>query len=254
MASPVLSNMPHHVAIVMDGNGRWAGKRFLPRIAGHKQGVTALRCCVKACVARGIGVLTVFAFSSENWNRPAEEVSGLMDLLARAVTGEVAELKNNGVQLHFVGDRHRLSAAMQTALSDAEDSTASNSGLVLNICFNYGGRWDIAQAAQKVVDSGQPITEVALDRALALAHVPDPDLIIRTGGELRISNFLLWQAAYAELHFTDKLWPEFDEAALDDAIGVFRSRERRFGQTSAQLSNEPETLAPDSSGQPMKAA
>lgn len=254
MASPVLSNMPHHVAIVMDGNGRWAGKRFLPRIAGHKQGVTALRRCVKACAARGIGVLTVFAFSSENWNRPAEEVSGLMDLLVRAVTSEVAELKQNGVQLHFVGDRHRLSAAMQMAFSDAEDSTASNTGLVLNICFNYGGRWDIAQAAQKVVDSGQPITEVALDRALALAHVPDPDLLIRTGGELRISNFLLWQAAYAELYFTDKLWPEFDEAALDDAIGVFRTRERRFGQTSAQLSNEPEILAPDSSGLPMKAA
>lgn len=235
MASPVLSNMPHHVAIVMDGNGRWAAKRFLPRIAGHKQGVTALRHCVKACVKRGIGVLTVFAFSSENWNRPHEEVSGLMDLLARAVTSEVAELKQNGVRLHFVGDRQRLSDTMQAAFSNAEASTASNIGLVLNICFNYGGRWDIAQAAQKVADSGQPITELALDRALALAHVSDPDLFIRTGGELRISNFLLWQAAYAELHFTDKLWPEFDEAALDEAIAAFRSRERRFGQTSAQL-------------------
>ena len=254
MASTVLSNMPHHVAIVMDGNGRWAGKRFLPRIAGHKQGVTALRRCVKACVARGIGVLTVFAFSSENWNRPAEEVSGLMDLLARAVTSEVAELKQNGVQLHFVGDRHRLSAAMQLAFSEAEASTSLNAGLVLNICFNYGGRWDIAQAAQKVADSGQPITELALDRALALAHVPDPDLLIRTGGELRISNFLLWQAAYAELHFTDKLWPEFDDTALDEAIAVFRSRERRFGQTSAQLSNDSEALAPDLAGQPKKVA
>jgi undecaprenyl diphosphate synthase len=253
MASPVLSNMPHHVAIVMDGNGRWAGKRFLPRIAGHKQGVTALRRCVKACVTRGIGVLTVFAFSSENWNRPAEEVSGLMDLLARAVTSEVAELKQNGVRLHFVGDRQRLSATMQTAFSHAEDSTASNAGLVLNVCFNYGGRWDIAQAAQKVAASGQPISELALDRALALAHVPDPDLIIRTGGELRISNFLLWQAAYAELHFTDKLWPEFDDAALDEAIAVFRSRERRFGQTSAQLSNEPEEIALAIPDQPMKA-
>jgi len=254
MAATVLSNMPHHVAIVMDGNGRWAGKRFLPRIAGHKQGVTALRRCVKACVARGIGVLTVFAFSSENWNRPAEEVSGLMDLLARAVTSEVAELKQNGVQLHFVGDRHRLSAAVQLAFSEAEASTSLNAGLVLNICFNYGGRWDIAQAAQKIADSGQPITELALDRALALAHVPDPDLLIRTGGELRISNFLLWQAAYAELHFTDKLWPEFDDAALDDAIAVFRSRERRFGQTSAQLSNDSEALAPDLAGQPKKVA
>ena len=253
MTAPVLSNMPHHVAIVMDGNGRWAGKRFLPRIAGHKQGVTALRRCVKACVSRGIGVLTVFAFSSENWNRPQEEVSGLMDLLARAVTSEVAELQQNGVRLHFVGDRQRLTAAMQTAFSHAEVRTASNSGLVLNVCINYGGRWDIAQSAQKVADSGQPITELALDRALALAHVPDPDLFIRTGGELRISNFLLWQAAYAELHFTDKLWPEFDEAALDEAIAVFRSRERRFGQTSAQLSVPPDTTTPASPGQPMKA-
>ena len=247
MTSPVLSNIPHHVAIVMDGNGRWAGKHFLPRIAGHKQGVTALRRCVKACVTRGIGVLTVFAFSSENWNRPPEEVSGLMDLLARAVTSEVADLKQNGVRLHFVGDRQRLSVAMQTAFNNAEVSTESNTRLVLNICFNYGGRWDIAQAAQKVADSGQPITEMALDRALALSHVPDPDLFIRTGGELRISNFLLWQAAYAELHFTDKLWPEFDDAALDEAIAVFRTRERRFGQTSAQLIST-------ATGQPMKAA
>ena len=241
--------MPQHVAIVMDGNGRWAAKRFLPRIAGHQQGVVALRRCVKACVERGIGVLTVFAFSSENWNRPAEEVSGLMDLLVRSVASEVPELQKNGVQLHFVGERQRLSANMQAALSSAELSTASQSRLVLNVCFNYGGRWDIAQAAHKVAASGQPITELAIDRALALAHVPDPDLLIRTGGELRISNFLLWQAAYAELHFTGKLWPEFDEAALDEAIAVFRTRERRFGQTSAQLAGKPE--APD---QPMKAA
>ena len=241
--------MPQHVAIVMDGNGRWAAKRFLPRIAGHQQGVVALRRCVTACVERGIGVLTVFAFSSENWNRPPEEVSGLMDLLVRAVASEVPELQKNGVRLHFVGERQRLTASMQAALSSAELSTASQSRLVLNVCFNYGGRWDIAQAAQKVAASGQALTELAIDRALALAHVPDPDLLIRTGGELRISNFLLWQAAYAELHFTGKLWPEFDEAALDEAIAVFRTRERRFGQTSAQLAGEPE--APD---QPMKAA
>jgi undecaprenyl diphosphate synthase len=249
MVPPLPSNMPQHVAIVMDGNGRWAAKRFLPRIAGHQQGVVALRRCVKACVERGIGVLTVFAFSSENWNRPAEEVSGLMDLLVRAVASEVPELQKNGVRLHFVGERQRLSANMQAALSSAELSTASQSRLVLNVCFNYGGRWDIAQAAQKVVASGQPITELAIDRALALAHVPDPDLLIRTGGELRISNFLLWQAAYAELHFTGKLWPEFDEAALDEAIAVFRTRERRFGQTSAQLAGEPAA-----SDQSMKAA
>ena len=249
MAPPLPSNMPQHVAIVMDGNGRWAAKRFLPRIAGHNQGVLALRRCVKACVERGIGVLTVFAFSSENWNRPAEELSSLMDLLVRAVASEVPDLQKNGVQLHFVGERQSLTASMQAALSSAELSTASQSRLVLNVCFNYGGRWDIAQAAHKVAASGQPLSELAIDRALALAHVPDPDLLIRTGGELRISNFLLWQAAYAELHFTGKLWPEFDEAALDEAIAVFRTRERRFGQTSAQLAGEPD--APD---QPMKAA
>jgi undecaprenyl diphosphate synthase len=227
--------MPQHVAIVMDGNGRWAAKRFLPRLAGHQQGVAALRRCVKACVERGVGVLTVFAFSSENWNRPAEEVSSLMELLVHAVVNEVPDLQKNGVRLYFVGDRQRLSAKVQAALSSAELSTASQSRMVLNVCFNYGGRWDMAQAAQKVAASGQPITELAIDRALALAHVPDPDLLIRTGGELRISNFLLWQAAYAELHFCDKLWPEFDETALDEALNVYRSRERRFGQSSAQI-------------------
>jgi undecaprenyl diphosphate synthase len=235
MASNALHNMPQHVAIVMDGNGRWAAKRFLPRLAGHQQGVAALRRCVKACVERGVGVLTVFAFSSENWNRPAEEVSSLMELLVHAVVNEVPDLQKNGVRLYFVGDRQRLSAKVQAALSSAELSTASQSRMVLNVCFNYGGRWDMAQAAQKVAASGQPITELAIDRALALAHVPDPDLLIRTGGELRISNFLLWQAAYSELHFCDKLWPEFDEAALDEALNVYRSRERRFGQSSAQI-------------------
>jgi len=235
MASNALHNMPQHVAIVMDGNGRWAAKRFLPRLAGHQQGVAALRRCVKACVERGVGVLTVFAFSSENWNRPAEEVSSLMELLVHAVVNEVPDLQKNGVRLYFVGDRQRLSAKVQAALSSAELSTASQSRMVLNVCFNYGGRWDMAQAAQKVAASGQPITELAIDRALALAHVPDPDLLIRTGGELRISNFLLWQAAYAELHFCDKLWPEFDENALDEALQVYRSRERRFGQSSAQI-------------------
>jgi undecaprenyl diphosphate synthase len=235
MASNALLNMPQHVAIVMDGNGRWAAKRFLPRLAGHQQGVAALRRCVKACVERGVGVLTVFAFSSENWNRPAEEVSSLMELLVHAVVNEVPDLQKNGVRLYFVGDRQRLSAKVQAALSSAELSTASQSRMVLNVCFNYGGRWDMAQAAQKVAASGQPITELAIDRALALAHVPDPDLLIRTGGELRISNFLLWQAAYAELHFCDKLWPEFDETALDEALNVYRGRERRFGQSSAQI-------------------
>ncbi|MEO7160666.1 MAG: polyprenyl diphosphate synthase [Polaromonas sp.] len=227
--------VPHHVAIVMDGNGRWANKRFLPRIAGHKQGVDALSRCVKACLERGIGVLTVFAFSSENWNRPSEEVSGLMDLLVFALAKQVPSLNANGVQLHFVGDRQRLSEKVQAGLAQAELSTAGNQRLIFNVCFNYGGRWDIAQAAQKLASRGEAITEQSLDRAMALAHVPDPDLLIRTGGELRISNFLLWQAAYSELYFSDKLWPEFDEAALDQAMAAYSARERRFGQTSAQL-------------------
>jgi undecaprenyl diphosphate synthase len=227
--------VPHHVAIVMDGNGRWATKRFLPRIAGHKQGVDALRACVQACADRGIGVLTVFAFSSENWNRPAEEVSGLMDLLAMALTREVPKLQENGVRLYFVGDRQQLSDNVQSALAQAEAETAHNERMIFNVCFNYGGRWDITQAAQKLASSGQQITEMSMDRAMALAHVPDPDLLIRTGGELRISNFLLWQAAYSELYFSDKLWPDFDCAALDEALSFFNGRERRFGLTSAQL-------------------
>ena len=235
MTLPIAPAAPHHVAIVMDGNGRWATKRFLPRIAGHKQGVDALRACVQACIDRGIAVLTVFAFSSENWNRPAEEVSGLMDLLGMALSREVPRLQINGVRMHFAGDRQQLSSKVQAGLLQAESDTSGNSRLILNVCFNYGGRWDIAQAAQKLVSRGEPITEMSLDRAMALAHVPDPDLLIRTGGELRISNFLLWQAAYSELHFSDKLWPDFDAAALDEAIAFFNGRERRFGQTSAQL-------------------
>ena len=235
--------VPHHVAIVMDGNGRWATKRFLPRIAGHKKGVDTLRACVRACSDRGIAVLTVFAFSSENWNRPAEEVSGLMDLLGMALTREVPKLQESGVRLYFVGDRQPLSPKVQVALSQAEADTAHNERMIFNVCFNYGGRWDIAQAAQKLVNSGQAITELSLDRAMALAHVPDPDLLIRTGGELRISNFLLWQVAYSELYFSDKLWPDFDAVALDDAIAFFSGRERRFGQTSAQL---PSNQAPHS--------
>lgn len=219
----------------MDGNGRWATKRFLPRVAGHKQGVDSLSRCVQACIDRGIGVLTVFAFSSENWNRPPEEVSGLMELLVLSLAREVPRLKANGVRLHFVGDRARLSGKVQVGLADAELNTAPNSRLVFNVCFNYGGRWDIAQAAQKLAASGQAITEMSLDRAMALAHVPDPDLLIRTGGEYRISNFMLWQAAYSELHFSARLWPDFDEAALDEAIAVFQGRERRFGQTPAQV-------------------
>ena len=204
-------------------------------MAGHKQGVDALRRTVQACIDRGVPVLTVFAFSSENWNRPPDEVSGLMDLLALALGREVPRLHENGVRLHFPGNRAALSARVQQALADAERTTAGNRKLVLNVCFNYGGRWDVAQAARRLAAEGREITEVALNEATALAHVGDPDLLIRTGGEMRISNFLLWQCAYSELFFTDCLWPDFDGEALDHALLAYASRERRFGQTSEQL-------------------
>ena len=229
--------IPHHIAIVMDGNGRWATRRYLPRVAGHRQGVESLRRCVRACSDRGVRVLTVFAFSSENWNRPPEEVSGLMELLAMALGREVPQLKHDGVRIHIVGDRSALSEKMRLGLTQAEATTAQNTRLILNVCFNYGGRWDIAQAAAKLAAHGEAITEASLDRAMALAHVPDPDLLIRTGGERRISNFLLWQAAYSELYFSDRLWPDFDEIALDEAIADYGRRERRFGLTSGQIAS-----------------
>ncbi len=231
-----MSQMPQHIAIVMDGNGRWATQHFLPRLAGHRQGVEALRQCVKSCAERGVAVLTVFAFSSENWQRPVDEVSGLMDIFVHSLTRQLPALQSDGVQLHFVGDRSGLSEKICAAMEQAERATQTNPKLIFNICFNYGGRWDIVQAAAKLVARGEAISEPALNRALALAHVPDPDLVIRTGGEQRISNFLLWQSAYSEFYFSDKLWPAFDEAELARAIETFTQRERRFGKTSAQLS------------------
>ena len=227
--------VPRHVAIVMDGNGRWAHKRLLPRLAGHRQGVESLRRCVRACAERGVAVLTVFAFSSENWNRPQDEVSGLMGMMAKALAREVPQLSRDGVRLYFVGERAGLSDSVQAGLAQAQAATAHNDRMVLNVCFNYGGRWDIAQAAARLAARGEPITEQSLHAAMAMAHVPDPDLIIRTGGEQRISNFLLWQAAYSELYFSDRLWPDFDEAALDEALACYGARERRFGRTSAQV-------------------
>lgn len=227
--------LPRHVAIVMDGNGRWAKRRNMPRVAGHKQGVEALRRVVQACLDRGIQVLTVFAFSSENWNRPADEVSGLMQLLGMALSREVPSLNKNGVRVFFPGAREGLSARVAQGLADAERASAGNTRLLLNVCFNYGGRWDIVQAARRLAAQGQEITESSLSAALALAHVPDPDLLIRTGGEMRISNFLLWQSAYTEFHFTPCLWPDFDEAALDAALADYAARERRFGKTPEQV-------------------
>lgn len=219
----------------MDGNGRWATRRFLPRVAGHRQGVESLRRCVQACLDRDVRVLTVFAFSSENWDRPQEEVSGLMSLMVGVLAKEVVPLKANGVSLRFIGALHALSDKVRRGLEQAEQDTSGNQRLVLNICFNYGGRWDIAQAARRLAEAGEPITEASLNGAMALSHVPDPDLVIRTGGEFRISNFLLWQSAYSEFVFSDKLWPEFDPAALDEAIASYGRRERRFGKTSDQV-------------------
>jgi len=226
---------PRHIAIVMDGNGRWAAKRFLPRIAGHRQGIEALRRVVAACVARKVEVLTVFAFSSENWKRPADEVSGLMSLLALALSKEVPKLQEDGVKLRIVGARELLSERVQLALFDAESKTSHNQKLLLNVCFNYGGRWDIAQAANKLALEGIAITEESIAQALSTAHCADPDLVIRTGGEMRLSNFLLWQAAYSELFFTEVLWPDFDAGSLDEALLAYGARERRFGMTSDQV-------------------
>lgn len=219
----------------MDGNGRWAKKRFFPRLAGHKQGVDSLRECVKDCLIRGVRVLTVFAFSSENWNRPPEEVSGLMELVVKALMREATALNEQGVRMFFVGDRAALSDNVIKVIAEAEVTTAANNRLIFNICLNYGGRWDIAQAASSLASSGAAITPESLDRAMAMSHVPDPDLFIRTGGEQRLSNFLLWQAAYSELYFSNKLWPDFDAAELDAAIAAYSGRERRFGKTSEQL-------------------
>lgn len=219
----------------MDGNGRWAKKRLMNRLLGHRQGVEALRLCISQCMKRGVSVLTVFAFSSENWNRPKEEVSGLMELMGKALTREVPRLHEAGVRVHLIGERSALSARMCQDLEQAEHLTCNNQRLILNVCFNYGGRWDMAQAAARLQQQGLPFTEDNLSSAMAMSHVPDPDLIIRTGGEYRISNFLLWQAAYSELYFSDILWPDFDAAALDTALADYAGRERRFGRTSAQV-------------------
>lgn len=227
--------MPRHVAIVMDGNGRWAKKRFLPRLAGHRQGYESLRRMVDLCLQRGIEVLTVFAFSSENWKRPVEEVSGLMDLLVKGLMREVPKLGEQGVRMEFPGERQGLSELVRSSLKQARAQTACNDRLVLNICFNYGGRWDIVQAAQQLALRGEAITEASLAAALSMAQVPDPDLVIRTGGEQRISNFMLWQSAYSEFYFSDKLWPDFDAAEFDRALACYAGRERRFGLISEQL-------------------
>jgi undecaprenyl diphosphate synthase len=230
---PQAGDVPRHVAIIMDGNGRWAQRRRLPRIAGHRRGAEAVRATVRACAERGIRYLTLFAFSSENWRRPAEEVALLMQLFQVALTSEVERMHKNGVRLKVVGDTRRFDPKIRTLIEQGERLTADNRRLTLTIAANYGGRWDILQALNKVKE--RPIDEAALAPHLAMAYAPEPDLFIRTGGEQRISNFLLWQLAYSELYFTETLWPDFDAAALDQAIVSYRSRERRFGRTSEQV-------------------
>ncbi len=216
----------------MDGNGRWAKKRFLPRFFGHKAGVDTLVKVVQACIARDIEHLTVFAFSSENWKRPSDEVSGLMGLVLAAVSRYLAKMGAMGVRIRIVGDRDAVSDKLRNAWNEAETTTAHNSKLTLNVAFNYGGRWDIVQACRKAIEAGVPaheLTEARLSEFMAMSYAPDPDLFIRTGGEVRISNFLLWQAAYTEFVFSDCLWPEFGDRELDAAIAAFHERDRRFG-------------------------
>ncbi len=236
------SGIPAHIAIVMDGNGRWALRRNRPRSMGHKAGLKALRIIIEHCGKLGVSELTVFAFSSENWSRPEQEVNRLMDLFMRALDREARELNENNVRIRFIGDVEAFSSALQHKINRAEAQTASNTRMTFNVAINYGGRWDIVQATRKLAEdcsSGllnpEDINEELLAKQISLNDSEDPDLLIRTGGEMRISNFLLWQSAYTELHFTPTLWPDFGPECLDRAIAVYQSRERRFGRTSEQV-------------------
>jgi undecaprenyl diphosphate synthase len=239
---PEVQEVPAHIAVIMDGNGRWARKRHLPRMVGHERGVAALRHVLAACAKRGVRYLTVFAFSSENWRRPEEEVSFLMSLFSRALEREVKELKENGVRLRVVGDLSGFSQRLRDMIHAAEAATADNDRFHLTVAANYGGRWDILQATRKmlladpsIATAQTPISEEMLAPHLSMSFAPEPDLFVRTGGEQRVSNFLLWQMAYTEFYFTDCFWPEFNEEQLDLAIRSYQRRERRFGRTSAQV-------------------
>jgi undecaprenyl diphosphate synthase len=235
---PAHGDVPRHVAIILDGNGRWARSRMLPRIAGHRRGLEAVRVTLENCAERGIEFLTLFAFSSENWRRPAEEVALLMQLFQAVLTSEVERMHRNGIRLKVVGDIRRFDPKIRLLIEQGERLTAENRRLTLTIAANYGGRWDILQALSRLAAAAPlpaEITEEKLAPYLAMSYAPEPDLFVRTGGEQRISNFLLWQLAYSELYFTDTLWPDFDAAALDKAITSYRSRERRFGRTSEQV-------------------
>ena len=240
---PAVSQVPRHIAIIMDGNGRWARKRLMPRVAGHSRGVEALRTVIRRCMERGVEYLTVFAFSSENWRRPADEVSFLMQLFVKSLQKEVAKLHSNGIRLRVVGDLARFDRALVELIERSEALTADNTRFTLTVAANYGGRWDILNAMATLMaahpERRDGFSEEELASALSMNYAPEPDLFIRTGGEQRISNFLLWELAYAELYFTPTLWPDFDAAALDEAIKSYTARERRFGRTSEQLVNAP---------------
>jgi undecaprenyl diphosphate synthase len=236
---PDAAAVPRHIAIIMDGNGRWAKQRFMPRVMGHQRGVEALREVVKACRSLGVEYLTVFAFSSENWRRPADEVSFLMSLFLKMLEHEVANLHQSNIRLKIIGDRSRFNDKLQQTMLDAEQLTANNTALTLTIAANYGGRWDVMNAVQAMLkehpQSAHNFAEEDLSPYLSMSDAPEPDLFIRTGGEQRISNFMLWQLAYTELYFTDVLWPAFGRTELEAAIASYQKRERRFGRTSEQL-------------------
>jgi undecaprenyl diphosphate synthase len=233
--------LPRHIAIIMDGNGRWASARGLPRPAGHKAGLAPVRLCIEECSRRGVEALTLFAFSSENWRRPAEEVGSLMGLFIEALDREIDELHQKSVRMRFIGERRNLGVRLQACIAAAEARTAANTGLKLQVAMSYGGRWDIVQAARKVARdcaSGrmlpEELSEESFAEGLSLAALPETDLLIRTGGEQRVSNFLLWDLAYAELYFSARLWPDFGVSDLEEALAYFAGRERRFGKIAAR--------------------
>ncbi len=238
---PASADIPQHIAVIMDGNGRWARKRFLPRVAGHKRGVETVRDLVKECAKLNVKFLTLFAFSSENWRRPDDEVSFLMALFMDALKREVTKLHENNIRLILIGDRSRFNADLVAQIEASEKLTANNTGLTLTIAANYGGRWDILQATNRMIAANPgktgPFTEDDLTPYLSMYYAAEPDLFIRTGGEKRVSNFLLWQLAYTEFYFTDTLWPDFNAKAFQAAIASYQQRERRFGRTSEQLSS-----------------
>jgi len=240
---------PRHIAIIMDGNGRWAQQRFMPRAFGHQAGVKAVRKIVEYCAKQKVGVLTLFAFSSENWRRPEEEVSMLMGLFLSTLQNEINKLNRNNIRLRFIGNRSQFSESLQNKMAEGEAKTQNNDALTLVIAANYGGRWDMCQAFQQVLDkmakgvlSRQDITEQLINQYLSTTDIPEPDLFIRTGGEQRVSNFMLWQLAYTEMYFTPTLWPDFDEQSLEAAIDSFKGRQRRFGHTGEQILNNLVTL------------